>query len=135
MKLQSHSDYEESIDLPTVSDSEFRIKSRKHRQFLKQSLELGMFVSCDEHGNVLENDNLTEYDREMYFEEEMKYQQAKEKCLFEGFELKGETDFSWIFKHNGLFPVMIQKRDIEYLNLLFKREIELTPTAIKQLGL
>ena len=46
--LMSHSDYEDSIDLPSVSDIEFRIKSRKHRQFIKQPLELWFFVPCDE---------------------------------------------------------------------------------------
>src|SRR3989304_5284437 len=59
-------------------------RTYNYAMFLKQPLELWMFIPCDEDGNVLVNDNITEYDREMYFEEEQKYQQEKERCLFEG---------------------------------------------------
>jgi len=53
-----------------------------YAKFLKQLLELWMFIPCDKYGNVLE-----EPDADFYMmvtdEEIVKYQQAKERCLFE----------------------------------------------------
>ena len=60
--------------------------------FLKKPLKLEMFVPCDNDGNILEeptnyekrlSNMMTEYNDEVYT-----YNQAKEKVLFEGFELK-----------------------------------------------
>jgi len=114
---------------------DFATNSIKYARFLKQPLELWMFVPCDKDGNVLAEKsifNTTDEDYIFYSDDFDKYQKAKERCLFDGFELKGETEFSWIFKHNGIFPIMISKqRNIEYLVTILKREIELTQTAIK----
>lgn len=119
----------------------------KYANFLKQPIELYMFVPCklvDGVWVVMKTpDEKEQWFRDTYdngwwgdfIKYKQEYQQAKEKCLFEGFEFKGETEFTWIFKHNGTFPIMIAKRNIEYLNVYFKREIELTATAQKQLSL
>jgi len=99
-KLISHPEYEDLIDLPTVSDIEFRIKSRKYRNFLKQPLELWMFVPCDENGNVLEE---PKRDKDTYTQdlgvlqdydviEVEEYNEAKDKVLFEGFEVCNRQD-------------------------------------------
>ena len=62
----------------------------KYATFLRQPLKLEMFVPCDEEGDVLEKPEdyekrlpnmMTEYNDEIY-----RYEQAKEKVLFEGFE-------------------------------------------------
>ena len=94
MKLQSQIDYEDSIDVPSLSDSDFRRLSGNHRKFLKQPLELCMFVPCDEDGNVLEklshekfkDSNWVIWAKD-YLEYEKKYQQAKERVLFDGFKI------------------------------------------------
>ena len=61
-----------------------------YAKFLKQPLKLEMFVPCDEDGDILEEPEyyeqrlpnmMTEYNDEIY-----RYEQAKEKVLFEGFE-------------------------------------------------
>lgn len=112
-----------------------------YSDFLIQILELWMFVPCkliDGVWVVLEEPS--GYDLWISgivsdMPEFKEYQEAKERCLFEGFEFKGETDFSWIFKHGKTYPVMISKRNIEYLVTIFNREIELTPAAQKQIGL
>ena len=66
-----------------------------YAKFLKQLLEIWMFVPCDENGNVLEEYQKTE--AEIYADEnaicrfiskeEFIYKQAKEIVIFEGFEL------------------------------------------------
>ena len=62
----------------------------KYATFLRQPLKLEMFVPCDDEGNILEEPEdyelrlpnmMTEYNDEIY-----RYEQAKEKVLFEGFE-------------------------------------------------
>lgn len=94
--LQSQIDYEDSIDLPSLSDSEFRQKSKAHREFLKQKPKLGDFIPTDENGVVLENPDLhnqyvkgkmiicDESDR-IFIKKCEQYQQAKSKVIFEGF--------------------------------------------------
>ena len=63
----------------------------KYATFLRQPLKLEMFVPCDEDGDILEEPEdyeqrlpnmMTEYNDEIY-----RYEQAKEKVLFEGFKI------------------------------------------------
>jgi hypothetical protein len=65
-------------------------KCNNYANLLKQPRELWMFVPCDEDGNVLEEPLKRDYNNvninNSYYK---KYQQAKERCLFEGFELLG----------------------------------------------
>lgn len=70
--------------------------------FLKLPLELWMFIPCDDDGNVLEKPKFyyttealcslkigVELNTAMEINREVeKHQQAKEKCLFNGFEVK-----------------------------------------------
>ena len=78
-------------DLETASINLIE-RIENYANFQKQPLKLEMFVPCDEDGNVLEeptnyekrlSNMMTEYNDEVYT-----YNQAKEKVLFEGFELK-----------------------------------------------
>jgi len=68
-----------------------------YANFLKQPLTLGMFVPCDEYGNVIIEPNKPELSGKKfkyhagewtYNEWQEQYQQAKEIVLFEGFEFK-----------------------------------------------
>lgn len=114
-----------------ISMRDFVLEQNNYRQqrfsqivdyamFLKQPLELWMFVPCDEDGNVLENKF---YPSSMSFSNDAniyreKYQQAKERCLFvwqKGFDYKVICE---MFK------------DLEDI-ILF--EFELTQTAKKQI--
>ena len=106
--------------------------------FLKQPSKLEMFVPCDEDGDVLEKPEdyekrlpnmMTEYNDEVY-----RYKQAKEKVLFEGFEITDETEFlisKYVF---SLYFNQIEDFNIEHL-LTWSNEIQLTENAIKQIGL
>jgi hypothetical protein len=55
------------------------IECRNYANFLKQPLTLGMFVPCDENGNVLE-------EKKPFQDDYHKFQQAKERVIFEGFD-------------------------------------------------
>lgn len=63
-----------------------------YANFLKQPLEIGMFVPCDNYGNVLEQncDVINERCRDCSCRE---FQKAQSKVLFEGFSFE---DFSFI---------------------------------------
>lgn len=67
------------------------LKIFNYAKFLKRPLKLGMFVPCDEDGDILEEPTdyeqrlpnmMTEYNDEVY-----RYKQAKENVLFEGFKI------------------------------------------------
>lgn len=77
------------------SSSEFKEVIKNYNQFLKQSLALWMFVPCDQNGNILSEPQMiekrlgfdeTEIDYN-YAEVEV-YKKAKERVLFEGFEIE-----------------------------------------------
>ena len=64
-----------------------------YANFLNQPLKKGMFVPCDENDEVLEEpkkENYTDstgFVNNAYFIETNDYQKAKEKVIFEGFEI------------------------------------------------
>jgi hypothetical protein len=126
----------------------------KYAHFLKQPLELWMFVPCDENGNVLEyvKNPYEEFcDKEnvcrVISKEEIKYQQAKERCLFDGFELKeivfNSESIKTICLHEFLNVFWLDNEKNKWdtsaglstLEDLIKYNLQLTPTAIKQLSL
>jgi len=117
MKLISMCDFVLYQDNSKNDFVDFKIKILNYANFLKQPLELWMFVPCDD-GNVLEEPIETIGGVEMYTKQ---YQQAKDRCLF--------------------ICNSINIRQIENLVKLkitveqFNHEVELTPTAIKQIGL
>lgn len=115
-----------------------------YASFLKQHLTLGMFVPCDENGNVLEHFPIHRFadDPEKY----SKYKKAKEKVLFKDFrfvksdvETLNHTTFIQNYKGE---QVGYNKSWEESWNLygtiiedLIGFEIEFTESAIKQIGL
>ncbi len=111
-----------------------------YANFLKQPLELWMFVPCDEDGNVLKFN----YPQNKVFDDiaqiqfEKQYQQAKERCLF---------DVECIDISNGVFKGL-KFGSIEYnittkiffygckiVEDIIEYNLQLTQTAIKQIGL
>jgi hypothetical protein len=65
-------------------------KVTNYANFLKQPLELWMFVPCDENGNVSEIPKAIHGDigNIIYRNLFNKYRQAKKRCLFDGFDLR-----------------------------------------------
>lgn len=128
------------------------IKCRNYANFLKQPLELRQFVPCKLINGVwviLEEPkkykNWTNYDysgTDIGFDDEKlcrEYQQAKEKCLFEGFRADGK--YLWL--NNLLFMISDDFNESfkkygnveNLLNNYLTKDLELTKTAIKQLSL
>jgi hypothetical protein len=122
MNLISMSDFVVEMRKNKKKDNGLRFWAcEKYVKFLKQPLELWMFVPCDEDGNVLEEPEL--------YNEVCEYQKAKERCFFEGFEYKKAlffTENKELFWHGKLHG------NVESLT---KYNLKLTQTAIKQLGL
>lgn len=110
MKLQSSEDFGKT--LMNETNSGYRRKRNLYDKFIEQPLKLEMFVPCDEDGNVL-NQKLCDFS---------KYQQAKEKVLFEGFEKRIKD--KEVFKQHLVYTKTI-KNTIEW-------DLTLTPNATKQ---
>jgi hypothetical protein len=127
--------YVEAVDLAW--------KMINYAQFLKQPLELWMFVPCDENGNVLE-------DKTYFPIIDCEYQQAKEVCIFYGFEFTESQKFStvnniknsvhWYTKDRLYLTTKKEDGYHSYFQLftvedLIQCDLQLTPTALKQIGL
>jgi hypothetical protein len=110
-----------------------------YANFLKRPLELGMFIPCDDNGNVLEEKMIFASDDKDYVFESKKfdiYQQAKERILFKGF-IDNRTGNAILQQSPNALVVdmnFYKNRTIEDL-LNSKCTIQLTETAIKQIGL
>ena len=124
-----------------------------YANFLKQPLKLEMFVPCDEKGNVLEDPYFDGENSQYYGAEKDYYEKAKEKVLFEGFEVIHERDNDDEYDTFEVAHIFIKDLS-EWHNYTSKKTIEdlihksyhtfrpapkegyiLTPTAIKQIGL
>lgn len=153
MKLISMVDFIENLRIEMLRKGESNFKETKqyfdrvfnYSDFLKQLLELWMFVPCDESGNILNEPNIdhSKYytiqnngylDRVMFNDDVEIYEQAKEKVLFEieKYEigiLNGKRAI-WI---NSFAGQIID--DFKFLTVedLVSKSFQLTPTAIKQI--
>lgn len=109
----------------------------RYSEFLKQPLMLAMFVPCDEKGNVLAEPKMKvvkigfdEEDVSWDIDEVEIYRNAKEKVLFKGFYV----EFNAVKSPQGghLDVGNLQNKTIE---TIIGAELELTESAIKQIGL
>ena len=101
-----------------------------YANFLKQPLKLEMFVPCDDNGNVLE-DIIGNGMIHNYSEKVTQYEQAKEKVLFDGFDIYSNGDL-----HNAF--VTFESNRLEIMNVEnlitdFQYSFYLTPNAIKRI--
>lgn len=113
---------------PSNTDSQFADKVMYYANFLKQPLELWMFVPCDDNGDVLEEPKYKSNEKELE-EEWMIFLKAKGRCLFEGFEYKKAIFYKeskllfWRGELDGIIEDFI------------KYNLQLTASALKQIGL
>lgn len=109
MKLISMTDYVlEKVNADIPCDRGNILNSiANYANFLKQPLELCMFVPCNEDGNVLKEPTMdlirkrpltSEGWDSIYYRMKEEYQQAKERVLFEGFEYTDSQKYSMINK-------------------------------------
>lgn len=141
-----------AIGTPMSEKSQIKLnRIYKYAKFLDQKLELWMFVPCDENGNVLEepeiysqwvrenfNDELENEERINQCKEFIK---AKEKVLFEGFEVlridrnltiitNKEKDCQVFGKHDDDYSISVNFTDVESLS---KIDLQLTQSAKNQI--
>jgi len=125
----------------------------KYANFLKTPLELGMFVPCDEDGNIIKPPSMdiaSVYGNKPY-------QQAKERVIFEGFEVTDVDSYGCVFfrigeyrwhkgKANLNHPLHKDREkedlitcfdgsDLTTIEDLIKQELTLTEAKAKSLGL
>lgn len=115
-----------------------------YAKFIRQPLTLGMFVPVDEKGNVLKKP--TDFD-EWFSDYEsgivhgyqgnimMKYKEAKEKVLFE-VKIKHRENFFILEDEDGTW-IRVLKNDTSLTveDLLRMSSVNLTPAALKEIGL
>jgi len=133
MKLISMTDFVLSQTTPDWLElCEFEENSYKvynYAKFLKQHLELWMFVPCDEDGNIL-----NEFDCLVNIYMHTKWFEAKQRCLFEGFEIcKISQNQKCVV--NKKFHLDYNFKQFINIEDLVKYDLQLTKTAINQLGL
>ena len=131
-----------------ISMTDFVLEQNQYREqrfsqvvdyalFLKQPLELWMFVPCDADGSVLLHPYDKIYPASMSFNNEiedynLKFKQAKERCLFyENFKVKKHGENNVVYLNDSSFYTPWNKsktiEDLLFLNL------KLTETAKKML--
>ena len=101
-----------------------------YANFLKQPLKLEMFVPCDDNGNVLE-DIIGHGMIHNYSEKLKQYEQAKDKVLFDGFDIYSNGDL-----HNAFVTFessRLEIMNVENLITDFQYSFYLTPNAIKRI--
>lgn len=117
----------------------------KYAKLLKTPLNIGMFIPCDEEGNIIEDrpepkalsKGVFNYTAQNIWDE--KYNKAKDKVLFKGFEVNELGAVYIITDKNIRFVVtnvfnkgLMPPWNVEYLT---KYNLKLTNTALRQLGL
>lgn len=126
MKLISMTDFV----LKQADNCMFYDKVRNYAKFLKQPLELGMFIPCDENNTLLEEPENPKQSPES-FKKYDEYVKAKERVLFEGFHILN----GWLCYPNGNILCSILTTDdlldltIEWFLTHAKQSITLTETA------
>jgi hypothetical protein len=151
MKLISMTDFViENENMVKQTESEMSkdlFKLSQYANFLKQPLKLEVFVPCDDDGNVIKLPNACICINLCNLCK--KYEQAKEKVLFEGFEYKKELRNSGgnytHFVTNNKIEIYVQwggfyvfgktENKIENIEDLIKFDLTLTQSVIKKLGL
>ena len=111
-----------------------------YANFLKQPLKLGFFVPCDENGNVLDPS-----DAFKSCEKGFVYSKAKERVLFKGFYIENFKSRSYKFSKITSDKVTVafwneislwaMENKFKNIESLASCKLELTQTAIKQIGL
>jgi len=142
---------ESKLTLGEIDYKEYFILRCNYDSFLIKPLEKWMFIPCDEDGNVLEEPVIYErwlvlkgnYPYSEYANIKCeKFQQAKERCLFEGFEVLNLNErISFLIREDMADYSVITYSFVENKFLGGKETIEsvscynlqLTQTAIKQL--
>jgi len=152
MKLISMTDFvlkiaKERIDYEVLMESsswdygpsDFN-KVLDYAKLLKTPLNIGMFAPCDEEGNVIKERPEPKilakgdfsYTSQNFWDE--KYDKAKDKVLFEGFEVIKQNDYYVLSKGDNIIWLSWNKsKNVEYL-LKMTNEAELSRLAWEEIN-
>jgi len=110
----------QSVNLPFVTRF---ANCDKYADFLMQKPELWMFVPCDENGNILEDQEWKKFEGNITDLGIIlrKHKEAKEHCLFEGFETQFNSDLSTSIK--GIVNLSFSKIDKSVHNYNINKNI------------
>lgn len=144
MKLISMVEFINKIGNSTLHESceKDLAKIYNYCAFLKQPLQLGFFIPCDKDGNILENQSCNKSCSPSDFSENgkcgnngcynlsKKYEQAKERVIFNDCKLLDDRDDCYIVSGNSyLFKVYKNSEKIEDL---IPYNLTITENAIKK---
>lgn len=119
-----------------LNDKEILNTFYKYANFLNKPLTLGIFVPCDEDGNVLIEPSTQNYlhgqDSFVYNRLNRDYKAAKERVLFEGFYLC-ERISSMICATDGCNHFDFTKTNNKTIESLIDNVLTLTPTALEMI--
>lgn len=108
-----------------------------YAKFLRQPLTLGLFVPVDEEGNVIDNENRYPALQEaLNLKLDEDYAKARENVLFEGVKIKHRENYFNLEDEDGTWIRVIKNNtSLKVEDLLKMSSVELTPSALKQIGL
>lgn len=106
----------------------------KYANFIKQPLKVEMFVPCDEYGDVLEEPKYYNPNKVQLGWAYERWEKAKEKVLFEGFEVCNRNSEMNCVVHKN-FHLNTGFKHRKTIEDLTSYGLTLTPSAIKQIGL
>lgn len=151
MKLISMTDYvlEQNNKIENrdnIGLAQSHVKIVNYANFLKQPLKLGMFIPCDENDVPLYEPKANNYNMQsdvaydLFNENTLEYQQAKERVIFDGFELVEIYRYGALLEMNfddfSEKTTILLEDTIEALpTYSFNPEFELTDSAIKKLNI
>jgi hypothetical protein len=135
--LEQSSILRHSGDSFNIKKYDYIIRSEYYAKFLKQPLELWMFVPCNKNNNVLEEPlHIELYEGDTYDIDCLEYQQAKERCLFKGFIfLEGNKKVFHIENKKGVVGIGFRNGYYKTVEDIICTETNLTQIALKQIGL
>jgi len=95
-----------------------------------------MFIPCDENSDQITQRHYQYFDNDDEYNGYLnQYQQAKERCLFEGFEFQRETNNYYFLIYNSRYTFTLNKKAKSTIEDLINKDLQLTPTALKQIEL
>ncbi|MDV3774046.1 hypothetical protein CMU14_13265 [Elizabethkingia anophelis] len=129
-------------------DNDFIRSVNEYAKFLSQPLTLGMFIPCDDNDEPIERPDLEdyifeehpelpgnpkEYDDDAFQKDYDVYEQACERVLFEGFEVKIGGLSDTVINKKLSFAIYVQPSLGYTIETLCNKNLTLTATAIKSI--
>lgn len=133
--IAEHSDWLEEMPISMKDCWELH---RKRVEFGKQPLEIWQFVPC----KLVDGVWVVLDSKKPFQDNYHEYQEAKSRCIFEGWVLENTSKFTIWIEKDGLSicftdrgKINVNSHNEKTIEDLVKYNLELTASAIKELGL